>query len=147
MQIWTSFRKEIHIQNRYFISWILYIYPFQFQNNFSAANNIVTFPSGCSLALHSISIEPDTNSVDNEFETKHHKLFWDSDVPFPNYNNQEFGEVLISFRNKMAISIDFLNHAIKIRNQNIKHTSEISNGFDSVALTNEVFITLNIMYL
>ena len=36
---------------------------------------VVTLTSGCSLPLNSITIEPDINSVDNEFKTKHYKWF------------------------------------------------------------------------
>ena len=47
----------------------------------------VTVPSGCALPLKSITIRPDTNLVDNEFENKHYEWFWDSDVLFPKYNS------------------------------------------------------------
>jgi hypothetical protein len=89
--------------------------------------------------------------VDNEFEHKHYEWFWDSDVLFPNYNTDIFGEILKDFSNQTAISIDFINQAVKIRQSNIKHTNDtvsfyldqlsaISNETDSVTSTNTVFI-------
>ena len=63
------------------------------------------------------------NSVDNEFKNKHYKWFWDSDVLFPKYNSNIFGEVLRTYSNKTAISIQFLNQAVTLR-ENIKHTND-----------------------
>ena len=81
-------------------------------------------PSGCSLPLNSITIEPDTNSVDNEFENKHYKWFWDSDVLFPKNKSDIFGEVLRSYGNKTAVSIQLINQAVSLRQSSITHRNE-----------------------
>ena len=74
----------------------------------------IAVPSGCSLDLHSIFIDPDTNSVDNKFETNHYDWFWDLDVLFPRYITDQFGNILRSYRNKTLVSIDFINQAVKL---------------------------------
>ena len=45
---------------------------FKFQNYLGTPNNSETVPSGCALDLHSIFIEPETNQVENYFESKHY---------------------------------------------------------------------------
>ena len=125
--------------------------PSNFKTVSIKTTQVVTVPSGCSLSLNSITIGPDTNSVDNEFEHKHYEWFWDSDVLFPNYNTEIFGEVLREFSNQTATSIDFINQAVKIRQNNIKNTNDtvkfyleqlsaISKETDSVTSSNTVFI-------
>ena len=61
--------------------------------------SVVTVPSGYSLPMNSITIEPDTNSVKDKFENKHYEWFWDSNVLFPKYNRDIFGKVLKSYSN------------------------------------------------
>ena len=58
---------------------------FLFRNNSDPYNN------SCYSALRLLfAFEPDTNTVDNEFENKHYLWFWDSDVLFPKYNSDIF---------------------------------------------------------
>ena len=125
--------------------------PSTFKTISIQTTTLITVPSGCSLPLNSITIEPDTNSVDNEFENKHYEWFWDSDVLFPKYNSDIFGEVLRSYGNKTAVSIQLINQAVNLRQSSIKHTNEtvdyylkelsdISNKSDEVTSNNTIFI-------
>ena len=68
--------------------------PYTFKTISIQTTTLFTIPSGCSLPLETITIEPVTNSVDNQFESKHYEWFWDSDVLFSKYNSDIFGEVL-----------------------------------------------------
>ena len=117
---------------------------------------LVTVPSGCSLPLNSITIEPNTNAVDNEFENKHYEWFWDSDVLFPKYNSDIFGEVLRSYGNKTAVSIQLINQAVSLKESSVLHTnktvkyylkklSEISKESDEVTSNNTISIIVIIL--
>ena len=113
--------------------WLISIYkpytstlrcPFNFKTI-----SVLPVLSGCLLKLHSITIEPHTNSVDNEFENKHYEWFWDSDVLFPKCNSDIFGEVLRSYGNKTAVSIQLINQAVSLRESSILHTNDTVDDY------------------
>ena len=97
---------------------------FNFQNHSDSDNNSGYSAFRLLSASELKSIKPDTNSADNKFENKHYKWFWNSDVQFTKYNTDIFGEVLRSYSNKTATSIQLLNQAVNLRESNIKHTND-----------------------
>ena len=80
--------------------------------------SIITVPEGCTMQLRLHNIHPGSFTSDTDIETKHFQWTWKPNQMFPHYNTKAFNDTMNSLEESSSIAIDYINHEIKIRQDN-----------------------------
>ena len=63
------------------------------------------------MTLNKHTIDPDTNSLDDDSKAIHNKWSWELHEIFPTFHLKEFSDTVQDLKNKTNVSVDFLKQA------------------------------------
>ena len=100
---------------------------------------MVKVTPGCTMELKTHTIDPDTNTVDDDSEAIHYEWNWTMNELFPTYHLKEFSDTVQDLKNTTNVSLDFLKKAVhlhaglntRLENKLADHWDDIFKSVDS----------------
>ena len=91
------------------------------------------------MTLKTHTINPDTNTVDDDSEAIHYEWSWKINELFPTYHPKEFSDTVQDLKNTTNVSLDFLKQAVhlhaglitRLENKLADHRDDIFKSVDS----------------
>ena len=79
----------------------------------SSSTMIQVLP-GCSVTLKTHTIDPDSNTIEEDSEAIHYEWNWELKELFPSSHLEEFSDTVQDLKNTTNVSLDFLQQAVQL---------------------------------